>query len=124
MYIVCFFMCSLFFCFIFISGSLRPELFLLCDRNSPRKHFGFQKQMKCQLQQLKCVEICSASVFSTQLFFMKNICFSKEIHWMTHFHFFGSKIKETKVVDANPPGHLICNCWRFTKQTRDGQITT
>ena len=112
-------------CFTFNSGSFRPESFLLCNRNSPTKHLAFQEQMKCQPKQLKRVETCSASVFSTHSSLQKistYFCFSKEIHWTTHFYFFGSKFKDTKVVDAAPPGHLTCNFWRFTKQTRDGKV--
>ena len=81
--------------------------------------------MKYQPQQLNRVKTCSASFFSTHSSIRKisaYFCFSKEIHWTTHLYFFGSKIKETKVVDAAPPGHLICNSWRFTKQTRDGKL--
>ena len=71
------------------------------------------------------METCLASVFSTHSSLRKisaYFCFSKEIHWTTHFYFFGSRLKKTKVVDAAPPGHLICNFWRFTKQTRDGKL--
>ena len=120
MYIICFALC-----FIGVSGFFRPESFLLCNKNSPRKHFAFQEQMKCQPQQLNRVKTCSASIFSTHSSLRKisaYFCFSKEIHWTTHFYFFGSKFKETKVVDAAPPGHLICNSWRYTKQTRDGKL--
>ena len=96
-------------CFIYVSGSFRPESFLLCNRNSPRKHYAFKEQMKCQPQQLNQVKTCLASIFSTHSSLRKisaYFCFSKEIHWMTHFYFFGSKFKETKVVDA-----LVCNSW-------------
>ena len=76
--------------------------------------------MKCQPQQLNRVKTCSASILST-LSTSRNILL---LDWTTHFYFFGSKFKETKVVDADPPGHLICNSWRFTKQTRDGKLQT
>ena len=57
----------------------------------------------------------SASAFSPHSYLQKisaYFCFSKAIHWTKHFYFFGSKFKETKVVDAAPLGHLICNSWR------------
>ena len=49
-------------------------------------------------------------------------CFTKEIHWTTHFYSFGSKFKETKTVDGPPPSHFICNSWKYSKKTRDGPL--
>ena len=108
-------------CFTFIFGFLNQNRFFLCNKNCPWKHSAFQEQMKRQPQQIKRVETCSASVFSTP-FSLRKISayfyFCNEIP----FCFFGSKFKETKVADAAPPGHLMCSFCRFTKQTRNGKL--
>ena len=109
----------------FATPSLPPEDFLLCNKNSPQKHLSFQDDLKCQPQRLHKMESCSATIFSFQATLRKiqaYFCFTKEIRWTTHFYFFGSKFKESKTVDGSPPGHLICNSWKFTKSTRDGKF--
>ena len=118
MYIVNFAMC-----FTFVS--FRPELFLLCKRNSPKEQFSFHEQLKCQTPRVKRMETCSASAFSPHSYLPKisaYFCFSKAIHWTTHFYFFGSKFKEIKVVDAAPLGHLICNSWRVRPEMENYNV--
>ena len=119
-YIACFVLCL--GC---VLGDFKQQSFLLCNKNSPKKHFTFQDRMECQLQKLQRLESCYADVFSTRSTFRRitaYFCFSKEIRWTTHFYFFGSKFKETKTVDGLLPSHLVCNSWRLTKQTGDGKL--
>ena len=71
------------------------------------------------------MESCAATIFSSHATLKKiqaYFCFTKEIRWTTHFNFFESKFKESKIADGSPPGHLICSSWRFTKNTRDGKL--
>ena len=49
-------------------------------------------------------------------------CFTKQTRWTSHFFFFGSKYKETHVVDSQPPSPLRCKSWSSTKNTQDGKL--
>ena len=103
------------------------EIFHLCNKHQLKKHYSFDEPIYCPPQQLSRVEHCSASVYHTTTHLKRIVaffCFTKETHWTTHFYFFGSKFKETQIVDSSPPSHQICDSWRATKNTRDGPLTT
>ena len=57
-YIACFVLC-----FGFVLGNFKQESFLLCNKNSPKKHFAFQDRMACQPQKLQRLKSCYADVF-------------------------------------------------------------
>ena len=50
------------------------------------------------------------------------LCFTKQTRWTSHFFFFGSKYKETHVVDSQPPSPLSCKSWSSIENTRDGKL--
>jgi len=106
--------------FALVNGIFTPETFLLYNKNSLKKHYAFQEQMKCQLQKLQWLETCTASIYSTQTT-LKCItayfCFSKEIRWTTHFYLFGSKWKYS-LLPLVGFGHLQ------TGEPRQGQLVS
>ena len=101
------------------------EPFLLCNKNRPHKHFAFAPPMNCQPQHLVRSEECKAEIFSTQStlkLVRAYFCFTKQTRWTSHFFFFGSKYKETHVVDSQPHSPLRCKSWSSTKNTQDGKL--
>ena len=99
--------------------------FSLCNKNRPHKHFAFAPPMNYQPQHFVRSEECKAEIFSTQST-LKPVrayfCFTKQTRWTSHFFFFGSKYKETHVVDSQPPSPQSCKSWSSTKNTRDGKL--
>ena len=117
-FLFCFFLLVLCFLIPLNFCSLALEPFLLCNKNRPHKHFAFAPPMNCQPQHFVRSKECKAEIFSTQST-LKPVrayfCFTKQTHWTSHFFFFGSKYKETHVVDSQPPSPLSCKSWSSTK---------
>ena len=117
---------TLLFLFRFIP--LAPSAsFLVCNKQRLKKYYFLDNPVQCSPQTVRKIEHCDSTIYrpSTHLKRVEAFfCFTKETTWTTHFYFFGSKIKETKIVDAPPPVHQLCDSWILTKNTRDGPLTT
>ena len=113
------------FTFLLCFSTTFPEPFLLCNKQHLIKHYHFDNPVQCLPQKSTTVHHCSGTIYHPTSHLKPIVayfCFTKEIRWTTHFYFFGSKVKETKTVDAPPPTQETCNSWAVTKNTRDGRL--